>query len=114
MIKLTFNNFSFTTDGIISKGNVEATIKIFITNKWFDVASKKFITKITLHKDDKFDLDKAYKYIQAKLERDAYAWAGKEAFKELYNIQKSLRVFEDFTEKASHIVAHDNHYLETL
>jgi len=111
MIKLSFSNFSFTTDGNISKGNVKATIKLFIKNKWHDVGSKKFTTKITCHKNDKNDLNKAYKYIQAKLEKDAYSWACKEAMKQLLIVQKDLKTFNDFIEKSKHIVVHDTNYL---
>lgn len=111
MIKLSFGKFSFTTDGNTSKGNIRATIKIFTKNKWYYVTSKEFTTKITCHKDDKNDLNKAYKYIQAKLEKDAYCWAGEEAKKQLIVVQKDLKTFTDFVEKAEHIVEHDTNYL---
>lgn len=111
MIKLSFGKFSFTTDGNTSKGSIKATIKIFTRNEWYCVASKQFTTKITCHKDDKNDLNKAYKYIQAKLEKDAYLWACKEAMKQLLVVQKDLKVFNDFVEKSKHIVVHDTNYL---
>lgn len=111
MIKLSFGKFSFTTDGNTSKGSIKATIKIFIKNTWHCVATKQFTTKITCHKDDKSDLNKAYKYIQAKLEKDAYSWALDEAFKQLLLVQKDLKMFNDFVEKAKHIVVHDTNYL---
>lgn len=111
MIKLSFSNFSFTTDGNISKGSIKATIKFFIKNKCHDVASKKFNTKVTCHKNDKCDLNKAYKYIQAKLEKDAYLWASEEAMKQLLITQKDLKIFNDFVEKSRHIIVHDTHYL---
>lgn len=114
MIKLSFDKFNFVTDGITSRGTIIATIKYYLNGKYRTIASKKFETKTTLHKDDTPDLNKAYKHIRAKLERDAYAWAGKEAFKELLRTQKTLKVLDDFSRKASHIVVHDNHYLETL
>lgn len=114
MIKLVFSRFNFTTDGTTSKGSIIATIKYYVNSKYETVAYKEFKTKVTLKEGDKPDLNKAYKYIITKLERDAYAWAGKEVFKELLKTQKILKVLDDFSKKASHIVVHDNHYLETL
>ena len=55
-----------------------------------------------------------YKYIRAKLERDAYAWAGKEAQEEVANMDKRYNTLNEFIDRASHIVSHDNKYLETF
>lgn len=111
MIKLSFSDFSFTSDGNTSRGSIKATIKFFIKTKWHNIGSKKFTTKITCHKNDKCDLNKAYKYIQAKLEKDAYCWACEEAMKQLLITQKDLKIFNDFVEKSKHIIVHDTHYL---
>ena len=111
MIKLSFSNFSFTSDGNVSKGSIKATIKFFVKNKWHNIATKEFTTKIICHKNDKSDLNKAYKYIQAKLEKDAYLWANNEAMKQLLITQKDLKIFNDFVEKSKHIIVHDTHYL---
>lgn len=111
MIKLSFSNFSFTSNGNISKGSAKATIKFFIKSKCHNVATKEFTTKITCHKNDKCNLNKAYKYIQAKLEKDAYLWANKEAMKQLLITQKDLKIFNDFVEKSKHIIVHDTNYL---
>lgn len=111
MIKLAFDNFSFTTDGIVSKGTITGIIKLFIKTKWHVISHRNFTAKITLHKEEKADLNKAYKYIQAKLEKDAYKWAQKEAFKQLLIVQKDLKIFNDFVEKANHIIVHDTAYL---
>ena len=114
MIKLSFDKFNFVTDGIISRGSIIATIKYYLNGKYKTVISKKFETKTTLHKDDTPDLNKAFKYIRAKLERDAYAWAGKEAKKEVFRMNKQYEIFDNFIEKALHIVSHDNKYLKTF
>lgn len=112
MIKLEFSNFKVIIDGLITKGKITATIK-FLTNRriWETVAFKNFSTKITLHPEDKADLNKAYKYIRAKLEKNAYKWALKNAEKQLLVVQKDLKAFVDFVEKATHIVDHDTEYL---
>ena len=114
MIKLQFSNFSFGTNGFVSKGTIQATIKIRVRGKYRTISSKIFNTKITLHKDDTPDLNKAYKYIRAKLERDAYDWAGKEAQKEISNINTHYNELNAFIDKASHIISHDNKYLKTF
>lgn len=112
MIKLEFSNFKVIIDGLVTKGKITATIK-FLTNKriWETVALRNFNTKITLHPEDKADLNKAYKYIRAKLEKNAYKWALKNAEKQLLIVQKDLKTFVDFVEKARHIVVHDEDYL---
>lgn len=112
MIKLKFSNFKISTNGLTTKGKITATIK-FLTNRrtWETVAFKVFNTKITLHPKDKADLNKAYKYIRAKLEKNAYKWALKNAEKQLLVVQKDLKTFVDFVEKARHIVVHDEDYL---
>lgn len=112
MIKLQFSNFQLKTDELVTKGKITATIK-FLTNKrtWETVALRNFNTKITLHPEDKADLNKAYKYIRAKLEKNAYKWALKNAEKQLLIFQKDIKTFVDFVEKARHIVVHDEDYL---
>lgn len=112
MIKLHFSKFKVNTDGIVTSGTIVATIKCFTDRtKWRPIAYKVFNTKITLHSGDKPDLNKAYKYIKAKLEKNAYKWALKNAEKQLLVVQKDLKTFVDFIEKARHIVVHDEDYL---
>ncbi len=111
MIKLSFSNFSFTSDGNTSKGSVKAAIKLFDGNKWYAIANKEFATKIIRHKDDKSDINKAYKYIQAKLEKEAYNWALNNTTYQISLAKRDLKIFTDFADKAKHIVNHDNEYL---
>lgn len=114
MIKLTFSKFTFTTDGTTSKGTIVATIKYYLNGNYKTVASKAFKTKVTLKKGDKPNLNKAYKYIIAKLEKDAYIWANIETFMEITRTQKILNTLDDFSKKAIHVIAHDTEYLKSL
>lgn len=114
MIKLTFNNFSFTTDGIVSKAKVTATIKWFNHSKWITVANKEFRIKITLKKEDTPDLNKAYKYAKARLEHHAYMWAGHQAKLEAQNQAIILCQLNDFSDKANYIVSHNVKYIKEL
>lgn len=111
MIKLTFSNCEITTNGIITKGKITAVVVIFIENHWKVLETKVFTTKITLKSEDKFDLNKAYKYIQAKLERKAYKWALDKVTYQILLAKKDLEVFINFANKAKHIVNHDDEYL---
>ena len=113
-LKLTFVEFTFKSNGTKCEGKVKAIIKCFITKKWRECDSKEFKTRITLKPNDKFDLNKAYKYIQAKLEKDAYKWANKEAEKQLLLTQRYFKMYDDFTKKSTHIIVHDENYLSTF
>lgn len=114
MIKLSFSNFNFTIKGTVSTGEVCATIKYFDGHKWMNVAFKKFTTKVTYKPGDKFDVNIAYKQIKAKLEKDAYAWAGYQAQLQINNINKQYRYLKDFVDKSAHIVVHNNKYISDL
>ena len=114
MIKLSFSDFEFKTDGIVSKGHATATIKYFIGHKWGEVSKKKFKTKVSYKPGDKYNLDKAYQIIKAKLEQYAYKWAANEAQKEINNINKEYRYLKDFVDKANHIVVHNTGYIVEL
>lgn len=111
-IKLTFKQFTFGTDGITSTAKVKAIILYNIFGKWCEVGSKVFETKITLKEHDISDLNKAYKYVKAKLEKDAYTWANKEATNELLFIEQRLNVFNDFVKKSKYIIEHNTEYLK--
>lgn len=111
MIKLSFKDFTFETNGIISNAKITAVIKYFLNDKYIEVAHKEFRTKISIKPGDTKDLNKAYKYAEAKLEKDAYLWAVAEANNELLNIQKQFKIFNDFIIKSNHIIVHDVNYL---
>ncbi len=111
MIKLKFSNLEITTNGTITRGKIIATIKLFTKNEWRTIISKKFNTKITLKPEDKFDLNKAYKYIQAKLEKEAYKWALKETKRQIRFARQDFETFTNFGVKAQYIINHDTEYL---
>lgn len=114
MIKLSFSGFKFLNDGIVSKGKVIATIKYFTGKEWDNIGFKEFKTKVTYKSGDKFNLNKAYQIIKAKLEKDAYKWAASEAQKEINNINKEYRHLKDFVDKANHIIVHNTGYIVEL
>lgn len=111
MIKLKFSNLKVTTNGNITTGEVKVILKVFANNAWRVMYCKSFNTKVTLKPGDKFDLTKAYKYIQAKLEKEAYNWALKEVKRQIRLARRDLDIFADFEAKAKHIVDHDTEYL---
>lgn len=111
MIKLSFSDFEFKTDGIASRGHITATIKYFIGHKWGEVGKKKFKTKVSYKPGDKYNLDKAYQIIKAKLEQNAYKWAANEAQKEINNINKEYRYLKDFIDKANNVTLHNHKYI---
>lgn len=114
MIKLTFDSFSFTTDGTISTAKICATINCFVRSKWQTVATKQFKIKLTLKDGDAPDLNKAYKIAKARLEQRAYMWANYEATKELENQKYITEQLTAFSNKASHIVSHNAKYIKEL
>lgn len=110
MIKLHFETITFKNKGICCEGSVAVSLKF--NNKL--ISCKTFITRIALRDYDVFDLNKAYKYIQASLEKKAYNWAYKIINKER---KKQLDIYNQllgFTDKAKHIVEHDTEYLKTF
>ena len=113
-IKLSFKEFEFKTNGAISKAKIKATIFYNTYNKWHEVAEKQFKAKISIKSYDIGDLNKAYKYLKAKLEKDAYAWANKNTEKELIYLKNRLNVFDDFNKKANYIINHNTEYLKTF
>ena len=92
MIKLSFSGFKFNTDGIVSKGRIIATIKYFTGKEWDNIGFKEFKTKVSYKPGDKYNLDKAYQIIKAKLEQNAYKWA----------------------DKANHVILHNTGYIVEL
>ncbi len=112
MIKLSFSNFKLYSDGKVSEAQLTATIKWFNGNIWQEVAHKLFQTKLTLKHGDSPDLNKVLAYCRAKLEKDAYKWAGEEAAKELKVIRQHNKIFNDFVKKSKYIVTHNEEYLK--
>lgn len=110
MIKLHFEPICFKNRGTHCEGSV--TVGIKLNKKVIDC--KTFITRINLHKDDTFDLNKAYKYIQASLEKKAYFWAYKIINKHLKTEEDFIKEFKSFVDKADYIIKHDEEYLKTF
>lgn len=110
MIKLHFEPITFKNKGICCEGTVDVSLKF---NKIL-IYCKTFRTKITLHDNDIFDLNKAYKYIQASLEKKAYNWAYNLINKERKNKLDIYNQMSEFIDKAKHIVEHDTEYLKTF
>lgn len=111
-IKLAFKQFTFGTDGIKSTAKVKAVLIYNIFGRWHEITNKTFETKITLKQHDIADLNKAYKYAKAKLEKDAYIWANKQAANELLSLKERLNTFNDFVEKSKYIIEHNTEYLK--
>lgn len=110
MIKLHFEPILFKNKKLRCEGKVAVTLKLNNTL----ICGKSFITRITLHDNDVFDLNKAYKYIQASLEKKAYNWAYKIINKKCKNQFDIYNQMLGFTDKAKHIVEHDTEYLKTF
>jgi len=110
MIKLKFSN-------PIIKINGKETIMIIgcqlcIGN--FLLNSKKFTHKITLKENDVYDLNKAKDILQAIIEQKAYIWAKKFIDKQIISFEKIIKIRKSFSEKADHIIKHDETYINQL
>lgn len=106
----------FGTPIIILEGNktsmsIRATLKY---GKKTSFVCKEFDKSITLHKNDKYDLNKAKNILQVSLEQKAYLWAKKIIDREIKNEQKVLNNMTTFSEKADHIIKHDADYINQL
>lgn len=108
--KLHFGNPIIIIEGIKTSISIRATLKYGKTA----FACKEFDKSITLHKKDKYDLNKAKNILQASLEQEAYLWAKKIIDKEIKNEQKILNSMTTFSEKATHIIEHDADYINKL
>ena len=112
--KLTFTNFNFKVNGKTSTGMQEATIMFFDGKHWVKFMTKKFVKRISLKPGDKPDLNKAYKIVQAIIERKAYLWASDTVSKDIKILESNLTAGNEFVKKAQHIRAHDLEYIESL
>ena len=98
--KLTFTKFRFRFDGKTSSGMQEATVMFFDGKHWVKGMTKKFVKRISLKPGDKADLNKAYKIVQAMIERAAYWWASELIIKDIEILQSNLSADKEFIKKA--------------
>lgn len=112
--KLTFTKFRFRFDGKTSSGMQEATVMFFDGKHWVKGMTKKFVKRISLKPGDKADLNKAYKIVQAMIERAAYWWASEAVSKDIKILESNLAAGNEFVKRAQHITAHDLQYIESL
>lgn len=75
---------------------------------------KVFTNKITLKDGDKYDLNKARTILQTIIERKGYEWAYDIINKQRKIFYENYSECDDFCTKATHIIDHDEKYLETL
>ena len=75
---------------------------------------KRFINKVTLKDGDKYDLNKARTILQTIIERKGYEWAYDIINKQRKVFYENYSECDDFCTKATHIIDHDEKYLETL
>lgn len=108
--KLHFSNPIITLESTKTSMSIRATIKY---GKW-PFYCKDFYKSITLHKKDKYDLNKAKNILQASLEQKAYIWAKKIIDKAITSEQNYLNSLKTFSEKAVHIIEHDADYINKL
>ena len=108
--KLHFSNPIITLENTKTSMSIRATIKY---GKG-DFYCKDFYKSITLHKKDKYDLNKAKNILQASLEQKAYLWAKNIINKAIINEQNYLNSLKAFSEKATHIIEHDGDYINKL
>lgn len=105
----------FTNPVIILEGNKTLmSIKAILTYNKKAFNCKKFDKSITLHKNDKYDLNKAKNILQASLEQKAYLWAKKIIDKEIEKEKITLNIMNTFSEKATRIIEHDGDYINKL
>ena len=110
MIKLKFSN------PIIKLNDKETIMRIecqlCIEN--IIIKDKIFNHKITLKKNDVYDLNKAKDILQAIIEQKAYVWAKKIIDREIEKEKCILDTMFTFSEKADHIIKHDETYINQL
>lgn len=110
MTKLHFGNFIFKNIGNVSIAYCPVTLVLH--GQMFK--GKDFTAKVTRHKDDVIDLNKAYKILQASIEKKAYDWAAKFCKKMIEDNKIYMKSIIDFKDKAEYIAKHDEEYLKTL
>lgn len=105
----------FSNPFIILEGT-KTSMKIVANLNYNDITvrAKQFDKTITLHQKDKYDLNKAKNILQASIEQKAYLWAKKFIDKEIEKEQNILNALKAFSEKATHIIEHDNGYINKL
>ena len=108
--KLHFDNPIIILEGNKTSMSIRATLKYSKTA----FACKEFDKSITLHKTDKYDLNKAKNILQASLEQKAYIWAKKIIDREIEKEKCILDTMFTFSEKANHIIKHDTDYINKL
>lgn len=108
--KLHFGSPVIILEGNKTSMSIRATLKYNKTA----FACKEFDKSVTLHKNDKYDLNKAKNILQASLEQKAYIWAKKIIDREIKNEQKVLNSMTTFSEKATRIIEHDGDYINKL
>lgn len=100
---------------IILKGNkTYMRIKAILKYGKTEFHCKMFEKSITLHKQDKYDLNKAKNILQASLEQKAYLWAKKIIDREIEKEKCVLDTMLTFSNKATHIIEHDGNYINKL
>lgn len=75
---------------------------------------KRFTNKVTLKDGDKYDLNKARTILQTIIERKGYKWAYDIINRQRKVFYENYSECDDFCTKATHIIDHDEKYLETL
>ena len=108
--KLIFGKPIIILEGTKTSMSIRATLEY--NKKAFHC--KEFDKSITLHKKDKYDLNKAKNILQASLEQKAYLWAKKIIDKAIIDEQNYLNNLNAFSEKATHIIEHDADYINKL
>lgn len=105
----------FSNPIIILEGNkTSMKIKVIFKYNKKTFHCKEFNKSITLHKNDKYDLNKAKNILQVCLEQQAYLWAKKIIDKEIEKEQNFLNSMKTFSEKATYIIEHDADYINKL
>ncbi len=108
MFKLKFSTPTFTIEGKTTIISISVAlhynhcfIKIFKIKK-----------KISLKEGDRYDLNKAYKYLQASAEKEAYEKASKVIKNIIEQETYFINKLNTFKNKAEFIVNHDKEYLK--
>lgn len=108
--KLHFGNPVIILESNKTSMSIRATLKYGKTG----FHCKEFNKSITLHKKDKYDLNKAKNILQASLEQKAYLWAKKIIDREIEKETYILDSMFAFSKKATHIIEHDANYINKL
>ncbi|MBP3201313.1 MAG: hypothetical protein J6M39_06665 [Lachnospiraceae bacterium] len=110
MIKLTFTHPLIEING---NETIMSMWSLIVNNKHV-VNTKKFTHKVTLKSKDKYDLNNARNILQAQIEQDAYKWAKNFIDKEIKEGERRQNIMKAFSEKAAHIIEHDENYINKL